>query len=598
MEKFSKTKNNIIYIAKNWYKWDRRGTIFAFLRIPVAIVIPTLIAIIPKVIIETIERGISLEQFIFTISIFFSLAILLSWIQPMLEEKLNAFQKNISMHYAVEAFHKLLDMNYSVLESYDGRYKYERCKKFAFSGNTSDGAWAIVRVTGLLTALFGITTYLAIISIVDFKLVLLILLTCSFEYLFNKAITKVATHTENIMAKQELKFSYFFRIASDSNIAKDTRIFDAKDWLCQHLSKAVIAYTNILHWDTQKTTKLTLSQSVCALIRDIATFIFLIVSVLNGKISVADFTFYFGLISGFSIWINEISGHLTSLQRISGEAEKYQEFINLPNTILDENCNKCSLSVIEKIEFRDVCFDYGDGKEVLSNINFVVNKGEKIAIVGENGAGKTTLIKILCGLYKPTKGSILINNKDISCFNLSEYYNCLSAIFQEFVLLPTTLFSNITGNSSGNPKSVEWAIEQAGLKEKISQLPNGLNTNLITQMNDIATDFSGGEQQKLLLARAIYKDSSVLVLDEPTSAMDALAEEALYQKYAEISKEKISFFISHRLTSTKFCTKIFFLKNGTITETGSHRELLNLGKEYKEMYNIQGIYYRKEGEII
>lgn len=596
MTNYRRIKENIRFIVSNWIKWDKKGVIIAFLGIPVSILIPALSALLPKFIIESIENEYGTEFFTIVLFVFIFVMASISWIEPAIEKRVAAFMQNISVHYGVEIFEKLLNVDYAVLESCDARYKLERCKRFALSGKDSDGAWAIKRFIGLLSGLMGITAYITIFSIVDVRLVLLVVFTCALEYLCKKSIIKFANHTENIMANEETKFYYFFRKSSDESCAKDIRLFKAKKWLTQYIENSVKKYTDIMYWYSKKSFKFDTVRSVCALIRDAFTFFFLIYNVLIDELEISDFIFYFGLIGGFSNWVNSISGHIVSLKRICNECDKYREFLSLPN-IQKKIFLHNAPAVINTIEFKNVSFGYEEGEKILDNISFTVKKGEKIAIVGENGAGKTTLIKLMLGLYKPTSGNIYINDKEFSTLDLDECYNHFSVVFQDYILLPTSIFSNITISENGDKKQVEKVLRESGLLQRIDMLKEGVDSQLIEQINDEATGLSGGEKQKLLLARALYKDADVLVLDEPASALDAIAEESLYENYSKLANEKISFFVSHRLTSTRFCSKIFFMKEGKITEKGTHNDLMNLNGDYYEMYNIQGIYYKNGGEI-
>jgi ABC-type multidrug transport system fused ATPase/permease subunit len=231
----------------------------------------------------------------------------------------------------------------------------------------------------------------------------------------------------------------------------------------------------------------------------------------------------------------------------------------------------------------------------LRNLSFKIKKGEKIAIVGNNGAGKTTLVKLLSALYQPSGGSIKINGKNIAEYNRDEYYTLISPVFQDIYLFPVSIAQNIAlcEESDINNDKLSQAIRFAGLQEKIESLPDGYNTPLIKSVVDNAIELSGGEKQKLALARALYKNGLMLILDEPTATLDPIAENEIYLKYNEFSKDKTSIFISHRLASTRFCDRIFFLDDGNIAETGSHDELMAQKGKYAEIFSIQSHYYRE-----
>lgn len=256
-------------------------------------------------------------------------------------------------------------------------------------------------------------------------------------------------------------------------------------------------------------------------------------------------------------------------------------------------------------------FTYPESADAtLRDVSFTIRPGEKIALVGLNGAGKTTLVKLLCGLYHPTEGEILLNGKKVREYDRESYYRMISAVFQNVKLLPLSIAQNVASapespagkSCAEQPKMdlerVRRCLKLAGLWEKVESFPLKEHTLLGRKVWAQAVDLSGGEKQKLWMARAFYKQAPVLVLDEPTAALDPLAEQEVYEKYREMSEGRTSLFISHRLASTSFCDRIFFMEKGRITEVGSHRELLEKGGAYAGLYRIQSQYYREEDKAV
>ena len=238
----------------------------------------------------------------------------------------------------------------------------------------------------------------------------------------------------------------------------------------------------------------------------------------------------------------------------------------------------------------------GTDKDTLTNINLTLHPGEKLAVVGLNGAGKTTLIKLICGFLDPTEGRVLLDGKDIRDYNRADYYTMFSAVFQSFSLLAGTIATNIAQNDVGiDMERVKECVEKAGLRKKIESLPEGYETYLNREVYEGAILLSGGETQRLMLARALYKNAPFIVLDEPTAALDPIAESDMYQKYNELTNGRSSIYISHRLASTRFCDRIIMIDNGEIIEEGTHSELLKLGGKYAGLFEVQSKYY-KEGD--
>lgn len=227
-------------------------------------------------------------------------------------------------------------------------------------------------------------------------------------------------------------------------------------------------------------------------------------------------------------------------------------------------------------------------------MNLTIHPGEKLAIVGLNGAGKTTLVKLLCGLLDPTEGRVLLNGIDVRLFNRQEYYELFSAVFQEFSILNVTIAENIAQCAQDiDDARVQACLDQAGLTQAVAQLPQGVKTYVGREVFLDGVLFSGGETQRLMLARALYKDSPILVLDEPTAALDPLAENDIYLKYNDMTRGKTALFISHRLASTRFCDRIILLSDGGIAEEGTHESLLADGGAYAQLFEVQSRYYRE-----
>ena len=263
---------------------------------------------------------------------------------------------------------------------------------------------------------------------------------------------------------------------------------------------------------------------------------------------------------------------------------------------------KSGVDIIDNINFdkyefvfENVSFKYPrQEKWVLKNINLTIDANKKLAVVGNNGAGKTTFIKLLMRLYEPTGGRILLNGIDIRKFEIKSYYKIFAPVFQDMECFAMSIKQNVSmkGLEYTNDTKVFDTLNRSGLTKKINRLDNGIQTELLKIFNNKAVDLSGGEKQKLALARALYKDANVLIFDEPTAALDAIAEDTMYRQFDKMIENKTAIYISHRLSSTRFCDQIVMFANGTIAEMGTHSELLANNKLYNEMYNMQSIYYQ------
>lgn len=311
-----------------------------------------------------------------------------------------------------------------------------------------------------------------------------------------------------------------------------------------------------------------------------------------------------------SLYLVELVSFSTILRSLVDEVSIILKDLKLSSTYyyIIDNENKLkssgSLKAIAKdttitIEFKHVYFKYPNTeKYILNDLNLVINAKEKIAIVGTNGAGKSTIVKLICGLFYPTKGEILINGIPTTSFDQDSYYDMFSTVFQDYSVYACSALDNIIGNDSSEDAAIraKQCIETIGLKDVIEKLPQKYDTVLNKTIDEKGVDLSGGQKQKIAIARALYKNGNVVILDEPTSALDALAEADIYQSFDGLIKDKTAIYISHRLSSTKFCDHIAFFNENGLKEYGTHEELMAKKGEYYKMFVIQGRYYQEEQE--
>ncbi len=340
------------------------------------------------------------------------------------------------------------------------------------------------------------------------------------------------------------------------------------------------------------------SNTLFLFVRDIVAYTTLIAMVVNGTINITMFVFLTGIVTGFSKWLNEFIESSNNIRKVNIAVNKFRNCIEMETSdIIDEGIDASVIENPIKIEFRDVTFTYAEAEEpTLKKLSFILNAGEKVALVGNNGAGKTTIVKLLSGLYSVDSGEILINETPISKISRKSYMDLFSVVFQDSEPLSLTIKHNIGCSRLDDiDESKMWgSLEKAGLKEKVESFEQKEYTYITQMFEKTGVRLSGGEIQKLMLARALYKEAPVLILDEPTAALDPLAEESMYLKYNDFTKGNTSLFISHRLSSTKFCDKILFLEDGVITEQGSHKELMALSSTYKELFDTQSQYYKED----
>ena len=586
-------KENFKYMLANWIKWDRKSLVYFFIRVPAMVLQPIITAYIPKAMIDCINEGVTVGRLTLVVALLSILVALTTWLTPFMQELLNGSARIIRMRYAIMAFNKNLNTPYINIESLEGREKNKRAMEF-YRSYYSSSADFVETCNQMLVCLVGVVTSLALIYKINIIMILIILATCVGEFFLLKFLNKKEKGVKDSRSSIFVKFDYYYSLSKDITAAKDIRLYGFADYFVFSIAKLIAGLEKITSKYMHQSVKVGGTRALLNLMRELVAYAYLTYLVCQNRLSVSDFIFYFGIITGFSNWIMNLVYLYSNMERCCNDCAAFREFVESS----EENKNKPDIDFedVHSIEFKNVHFTYPSAqKSTINNMSFEVNSGENIAIVGENGAGKTTAIKLLCGLYYPTDGDILVNGKSSRDFSSDSYFNLFSAVFQDYNFLPMSIAENICAASEYDKEKLYSAFEKAGIMDKINSLENKENSLMVKDVYKGAVDFSGGEKQKLLLAKAIYKNAPVLILDEPTAALDPIAENELYLKYNEMTDNKISFFISHRLSSTRFCDRILFIKDGTVAESGTHEELMALKGSYYKMYQVQSYYYKEMG---
>ena len=449
----------------------------------------------------------------------------------------------------------------------------------------------------MIIILFGITIYGTAIFMLDWKILLVMLGMFTADILLRNHAIKFGDDHREDFTEVYRKINYLEKNSLSVSAGKDIRIYQMKDWFHAKFDTLIKA-SKCFRWKYQlKWYWPTVSDTFFNSLRDVLAYSLLIRQVLIGQISIAEFTLYIGIVSGFCEWIYSVSENMAYLKESSHNFNAYNEFMAQKDFFEHSDYPvEPDNGKAPEIEFRNVGFTYeGSDKPVLKNLNFKIKAGEKIALVGNNGAGKTTIVKLLCGLYPPTSGEILVDGKTIDEIGIDKYQDKISVLFQDTTPISFSIAENVCGCDLNHidKTRLKESLEKAGIAEKIESLPKKENSYITQTLDDEGIMLSGGETQKLLLAKAMYKNGPFLILDEPTSALDPLAESKIYEEYNSMAENKTSLFISHRLASTKFCDRIMFLDDGQIAEVGSHDELIKKGGKYREIFDIQSHYYQE-----
>ena len=588
-------KDNFKYMLSNWLKWDKKSLKFFFLWVPALVLQPLVTAYIPKAMIDAIDNGVTVGDMTVIVALLSLLLTLTIWLDPFMKELVRGGARIVRMRYAVAAFRKTLTTDYVNIESFEGREKQKRAEAF-YNARFSSGADFVEQCAHFLVCVIGVIASSVLLYKVNYFMILLILLTCVCEFFLLKSLRTKQSETTDNYSKLSGKFEYFYKLSKNAEASKDIKLYGFSDYLVKTAADFIYQIEHINAKYTKQSAAISGVRALLNLVRELVAYAYLTYLVLKNRLSVSDFIFCFGIITGFSNWIMNLVFSFMEISRCCTDCALYREFVE---ESVSEGKPAVDFGEVRSIEFSNVFFTYpASDTETIRNMSFKVNKGENIAIVGENGAGKTTAIKLLCGLYYPSEGDILINGRSSREFSSDSYFDLFSAVFQDYCFMPMTIAENITAEQSYDKERLFAAFDKAGITDKINSLSEKENTLMVKDVYKNAADFSGGEKQKLLLAKAVYKNAPVLILDEPTAALDPISENELYLKYNELTEDKISFFISHRLSSTRFCDRILFIKDGAVAESGTHEELMAKKGAYYRMYQTQSMYYREMGVAV
>ena len=548
-------------------------------------------------ILDLLESGKSIAIFMQTISLVIGLLIVLTGVKTYLHFYMSipkiscrtGIIESIAEKFSITSFPNVEDEKFLKLQEKAS----SACNN---NSKATEDIWN--KIEDLVRYSFSLLIYFVILTKLKWWILLLIIGTSVLEHTINRQIVQWQYNHRDEEATLFKRVMYFWRQSKDVGLGKDIRIFGMKSWLMDMFDDAIRAYEAFISKRERKYIWMNVLDLILSFLRNGVAYIYVAKLVVEGNLPASLFVLYIATIGNLTEQMLGIMDTCNTMNRYSMEINVVREYFDYKEQFRFEGGIKLPDAVDGKyeIELKNVSFRYpNNDTDTLHNINLRIAPGEKVAVVGLNGAGKTTLIRLISGFYDPTEGEVLLNGINIKEFNRREYYRLFSAVFQEFSILDATINDNITlEDDATNPERVWEVISKAGLEVKVKNLPDGLNTIIGKKIYENGVLLSGGEEQRLILARALYKDAPILLLDEPTAALDPIAENDIYHKYNSMTNGKTSVFISHRLASTRFCDRILLLDKGRIIEEGTHDSLILSNGEYAKLFNVQKKYYQKE----
>ncbi|ELC8414962.1 ABC transporter ATP-binding protein [Clostridium perfringens] len=587
--------SNLKYIMG--YAWSQDKVLFAQCGVYtiLASIAPFIGIFLPKFLIDELLGQRRIEIILMTLIGFFLLSSVVNYSIAWLRCAYSPRVTKIRTDYITMISDKIMKMDFKNTEDPEVLNKIKSVMNAVMSNNTGvEGVYhTLLGLFGRLTAFVG---YISIVLFLSPWILLFLIINVLISYALTMRVKKYEYSQKEKAADKDRRTFYVFDTMYDFAYGKDIRIYDLKNILIDKFKKFRGERIDISKDVQGKQLKVKIVDVILLVIRECVVYGYLIYNVLFTGMGIGDFTMYFSTINGFGDWMKGILDDLANIKAQNMYLDDMREFLEIKS----ENKEKTRDIPIDssyEIEFKNVSFKYPKtDKYIYKNLSLKIKKGQRLAIVGINGAGKTTFVKLLCRLYEPTSGEILINGVNIKDFSKEEYYKILSVVFQDIKTFAFTVAENVSLENleDVDREKVLHCIEKAGVGEKINSLQKGIDTSLLKILDGEGIELSGGENQKLALARALYKNGKIVILDEPTSALDAVAEYNIYKGFDELIGDKTAIYISHRLASTKFCDVIAFFENGEIVEYGTHEELLKKNGKYSDMFNIQAQYYKEE----
>lgn len=593
---------NILYNIKASKAWDQKLFYYQFLPAIPGVTATYLGLLLPARLVQGLEEGWEIQRILVCVLLLYVGMCLLKMADKGMGEYLYRNYPTLIMYYEKLCYGKVMRLDYRMLE------EPETAGLMANTWNVLRSEFgfrnALCATPQILGSLAGIGWYGILIARKNYGILLLTLANTLFNTLLMSWLRKKQEKLHKKVGAYSKKTAYINRMSMDRQAGKDIRIYRMTDWFLQKYDRALGDMDSIYRQIHDGAFLRAAGEALAAFLVNGFSYFYLISLLVKGEMSASGFVLYMGLVGSLSGYFAQLMGQLLVLNPVSVSVGYIRQFLALPES-MDWSGQGLGAEKLEelkregiRVDFEQVSYTYPGGEEpVLHQINLTIAPGEKLALIGLNGAGKTTLVKLLCGFYRPDRGRILINGIPASDFAREEYFELISVLFQDSALLPMTLDFNLTGKGAEaiDRKRLTWALKVSGFWEKYQSLPQKGQSLLVREVSG-TVDFSGGEKQKLLFARALYKEAPLMILDEPTAALDPIAENEMYLKFDEAAQGRTCLYISHRLSSTRFCDRILLMEQGQVMEEGTHEELMARGGRYRELFEMQSRYYREREE--
>ncbi len=590
--------SHLVYLLKGVWDSDRKLLLSMVLEALCVITTPYVAIHLPRVGVDLVARHAGVPEVLFEVGVLAAMMLAAQAAGSFAHRGRQAPLNRLRDYFRKKLFLKTLDCDYTHVESAEWQDRYTQASTMSvnwgpWSATTlmSEGAVAIAG------SIVSFTLYGIIIATFNGWILLMIALLSLANFI---AMRKAHQYECDRLAERngiQRRRWYVYRQADDPQLGKDVRLYAMVGWI-----DSIARHYQRLHYLLRRDVNdryyhAGIVDAVTLLIRDGVAYALLIAAAAAGRIDSGSFVLLCGAVASFSGLMSTVNEAASQMIQAVAPLSRMRDYLDAADDPDPESPAEIPpRGTAISVEFRDVSFAYVPGKPVLDHLNLWVDAGQKLALVGVNGAGKTTMVKLICGFYKPQSGEVLINGVPTSRYRRNDLYGLVSTVFQETTVFPFSVAQNVSLalEEHTDKARARESLARSGLLEDILAYPQGLDTQMMKVTDERGISLSGGQQQKLLMARALYKDAPLFIFDEPTAALDAIAESETYEQFNALSGGKTTLYISHRLASTRFCDRIAFLEDGRVAALGSHTELLRTCPHYADMFEKQSRYYQKE----
>ncbi len=583
----------VCYLMKFAWKKQKAYIILSVLYQFVVALIPLSAIVIPKFIIDELMNLQRVSYLVAYIVILVFINALGGALSTYLQSRCFSLKGKIFVEFQAMITERLSMCDFEKLEDPGFLDTKEKARKFLFANGQGFGV-VMDNTFNIIGKLFIFLGIIGVLLQFHFLIVLLFTGLVLLNTLFEAKLKKKYVELEMKKAPVERRTNYLVSVAEDFNYGKEIRSYGLKDWLIGKVRKHLNESQEFYDEQLQENAKGQYFAYGTTLIREAVTYGYLAYLVIIQKISIGDFSMYVSAMVNFSTAMKDVMNSFLEIKQFEGYYDALSQYMNVPIR-MNTGIQKVPDGPYE-IEFKNVSFRYpGQQSWALRDVNIKISGTQRLAIVGENGAGKTTFVKLLTRLYDPTEGEILLCGQDIRSFDYESYLSKISSVFQDFKLFSFSLKENIcfAKKDEISDEKVEQVLRTSGFSDKLEQLPDGVDSFVYKNFEENGFNPSGGEGQKIAIARALLKDAPIIILDEPTAALDPKSEYEIYQHFYQMVSGKMAFFISHRMATTKFCDRIAVFSQGRIKEMGTHEELMELPDGiYREFYHMQAESYQ------